>query len=192
MDGTLTKLEVLPILAREISIEPEIAVLTRATIEGFLPFEQSFCLRVRLLKDLPITQVQNIIENIPLHNQIIEFIKINSQHSYIVTGNLDVWIKKLVKKIGCNYYSSKADYIGNKLKGVQVILNKANAIKDLRNQGYERIIAIGDGMNDVSMFEQADIKIAFGGVHSPVLSLIKLADYITYHEKSLCNILNML
>lgn len=192
LDGTITKLEILPLLAREVGIEPEMSVLTQATINGFLPFEQSFRLRIRLLSEISIKNVQNIIKNVPLQNEIINFIRQNLEHSYIVTGNLDIWIEKLMKKIGCNYYSSKADYTNDKLIGLKSPLNKADAIKDLKNKGYERIVVVGDGMNDVQMFEIADIKIAFGGVHQPVLSLTKLSDYIIYHEKSLCNFLKML
>jgi phosphoserine phosphatase len=192
MDGTITKLEVLPLLARELGIEPEMSILTQATINGFLPFDQSFRLRIRLLADIPIHKVQNIIENVPLQIQIINFIQANLENCYIVTGNLDIWIEKLIKKIGCNFYSTKAEYSGDKLIGLKTSFSKAEAIKNLRNKGYERIVAIGDGMNDVQMFEIADIKIAFGGVHQPVLSLIKLSDYVIYNEKSLCNLLKML
>ncbi len=192
MDGTITKLEVLPLLARELGIEPEMSILTQATINGFLPFDQSFRLRIRLLADIPIHKVQNIVENVPLQTQIINFIQANLGNCYIVTGNLDIWIEKLIKKIGCNFYSTKAEYSGDKLMGLKTSFSKAEAIKDLRNKGYGRIVAIGDGMNDVQMFEVADIKIAFGGVHQPVLSLIKLSDYVIYNEKSLCNLLKML
>lgn len=161
MDGTITKLEVLPLLARELGIEPEMSILTQATINGFLPFDQSFRLRIRLLADIPIHKVQNIVENVPLQTQIINFIQANLENCYIVTGNLDIWIEKLIKKIGCNFYSTKAEYSGDKLIGLKTSFSKAEAIKDLRNKGYGRIVAIGDGMNDVQMFEVADIKIAF-------------------------------
>ena len=47
-------------------------------------------------------------------------------------------------------------------------------------------------MNDVSMFEKSDLSIAYGGVHSPVETLIKLSNYVVYNEVSLCNLLKML
>jgi P-type E1-E2 ATPase len=62
----------------------------------------------------------------------------------------------------------------------------------VRALGYDRIVSVGDGMNDVSMLETSDIGIAFGSVHAPVLSLIKIANYVTFSESGLCNILNML
>jgi hydroxymethylpyrimidine pyrophosphatase-like HAD family hydrolase len=51
------------------------------------------------------------------------------------------------------------------------------------------VIAIGEGFNDIPMFEAADIKIAFGGVHNPVAEIVELADYVVYGENSLCRLL---
>ncbi len=48
-DGTITRQEVLPLIAREIDMEDEIATLTRATMDGLLDFRKSFRLRCRLL-----------------------------------------------------------------------------------------------------------------------------------------------
>lgn len=51
LDGTLTRQELLPLIASSVGLEDEIEVLTQATIDGFLPFDKSFKLRVRLLRD---------------------------------------------------------------------------------------------------------------------------------------------
>lgn len=47
-------------------------------------------------------------------------------------------------------------------------------------------------MNDVSMFEIADIKVAYGGVHSPNSTILQLSDYVTVNGKGLCRLLNTL
>lgn len=47
--------------------------------------------------------------------------------------------------------------------------SKANGIKFLREKyGFEHITVFGDNLNDLSMFEQADIKIAVGNAHPDV------------------------
>lgn len=190
LDGTLTKEEILPILAKEIQLFEEISALTDATIQGILPFEKSFLLRCRLLESLPLTIVNTIIRDIPRFEKIESFIKENKQDCYIVTGNLDVWIEELVDELGCQSYSSTAVYSNNKVKVISV-MNKKSVIKELKKE-YKKIIAVGDGMGDVGMFEEADISIAFGGTHKPIQSLVTVSNYVIYEEEPLCRLLNML
>lgn len=191
LDGTLTSEEILPRLAKEIGLFEEIATLTRATMEGLLPFENSFRLRVRLLSEVPISTVRGIISDISLEHQLLGFVHENPADCYVVTGNLNVWVEGLQSKLKCRIFSSDADFDGDKLLGVAQIINKSDAIKILRDD-YDQIIAVGDGMNDSSLFEAADICIAYGGVHDPVETLIKMADFVTYHPSGLLNVLSTL
>jgi len=192
LDGTVTSQEILPRIAKRIGIFEEINLLTNITLQGLIPFETSFKLRVKLLASVPITEVSQIVSETLLEKDIQQFIQQNAAICYIVTGNLDVWINDFVKKeLGCNYFSSEADFEENKLLGIKKILNKGEAIKSLR-QEYSKIITVGDSMNDCSMFEQANYRIAYGGVHSPVDSLVKLSDYVVYDSRSLCTLLKNL
>lgn len=190
LDGTLTKEEILPILAKEIDLFEEISALTEATIQGILPFEKSFLLRCRLLESISLNIVNAIIKDVPRYKKIEEFINNNPENCFIVTGNLDIWIESLMEEIKCPFYSSEATYTDNKVKVVNV-MNKKEVIKDIRKK-FTHIIAIGDGMGDVGMFEEADVSIAFGGTHNPIKSLITVSDYVIYEEDSLCRLLNML
>ena len=97
----------------------------------------------------------------------------------------------LQSKLKCKIFSSDADFNGDKLLGVSQIINKSDAINVLRDD-YDQIIAVGDGMNDSSLFEAADVCIAYGGVHDPVETLIKMADFVTYHPNGLLNVLTTL
>ena len=194
LDGTISKMEILPIIAKEIDIFEEIEALTEATIKGIIPFNRSFQLRVKLLSEIPIKRVQDLVMDIPLHNEIVNFIKKNSSNSYVITGNLDVWVEELImKKIGCQYFSSKAEIGSNRIIRISSILNKGVVIKELKQlHKNHQIVSIGDGMGDVPMHLEADIGIAFGAVHSPIETLINVSDYITYEEKTLCRLLNTL
>jgi len=191
LDGTVTRQEILPRLAIEAGLEEEIATLTSATIRGLIPFESSFKLRTRLLQDIPLEVVGAVIRRIPLHARIREFIRKHAERCFIVTGNLDVWVQPLVEELGCGFFSSVAAVRDGRLTGIAKILNKADAVQALRAQ-FDRVIAVGDGMNDAPMFEAADIGISFGGVHEPVETLIHLSDYVVYHEAGLCSLLDTL
>lgn len=189
LDGTVTKQEILPLISKELDLHEEISLLTQLTLDGLIPFQNSFKLRVKLLSTIPISTVSKIVDKVLLDEHIIDFINKNSEDCYIVTGNLDVWIKDLIEsRIKCKFFSSEAEYKGNQLIGVKNILDKAKSIKELRNK-YDKIVAIGDSMNDCPMFEKADIGIAFGGTHNPVSSLVKLSNYVTFDAQSLVRIL---
>lgn len=190
-DGTVTREELLPLLSREIGLFEEMSALTEATIRGVIPFRKSFLLRCKLLSEVPISRVREIISEIPLHAKIEEFIRNNRDHSYIITGNLDTWLEPMMERLGCKFFCSKAEVDGNRLVRVNHVLNKGDAVQELRRK-YDRIVAIGDGMGDVPMFENANVRIAFGSVHSPIQTLIQLSDFVTYHEDSLCRLLNTL
>jgi P-type E1-E2 ATPase len=57
---------------------------------------------------------------------------------------------------------------------------------------FDRLVAIGDGFNDVPMFDVADIGIAFNGLHSAPDALISVSNYVALDGKSLCRLLNTL
>ena len=190
-DGTLTKQEVLPLLSKEVGIYEEMQALTNATINGFLEFESSFKLRVRLLRSIPIHDVQKIIRKVEIHKKLLSFLHSISGSVFIITGNLDVWLKAVVQDLNLHFFCSEAEVVNGELVGIKKIINKGSVINELK-ETFDRIVVVGEGMNDNSMFSQADIKIAFGAVHQPVQTIIENSDYIVYEEESLCRLLKML
>ena len=191
LDGTVTKDEILPVLSREIGLFEEISALTEATVQGVIPFRRSFLLRCRLLAEIPVSRIQEIISDIKVNEGILTFIRSHRNNCYIVTGNLDVWVRPLFSRFGCRFFCSTANVYGDRLIEVNHVLDKAKAIAEIR-PGHSKIVAIGDGMGDVRMFENSDVRIAFGGTHRPIHTLLKLADFVSFHERSLCNLLGTL
>lgn len=192
LDGTVTRLEVLPVIAAELGLAEEIAFLTQMTIRGQIPFEMSFRLRCRLLADIEVDTVAQIVESVPLDEQIVDFIHAHREQCYVVTGNLNVWVSRLVQRLGCGVYSSTAEARPNgKLGALTGVLRKSTAVRDLRTQ-YDRVVCVGEGYNDLPMFEEADIGIAYGGVHPPAREVIENSHYITGNGASLCRLLNTL
>lgn len=189
LDGTLTRYEILPILAREAGLFEEISALTDATIKGVIPFNKSFLLRCKLLDELSISKAQTVVARIPIYEKLASYIQARKDNCFIITGNLDVWIAPLAKKFGCKVFSSSAIVSEDRLQKVLNVLDKGSAIAELR-RSFDLIVAVGDGMGDVSMFSKSDIRIAFGATHPPVESLLQFTDYIAFNERSLCNLLN--
>ncbi|MBP2167134.1 HAD superfamily phosphoserine phosphatase-like hydrolase [Erwinia toletana] len=193
LDGTLTRQELLPLIASSVGLDDEISVLTEATIAGLLPFEKSFKLRVRLLKDANLGWIHDALETrVEFQSAILNFIQQHPGQCFVITGNLDLWVKPLLNKLGIQSFTSIAELNqGGQLCGVKHILNKSDAIRTLR-QHFDHIVAVGEGMNDVPMFEEADWRIAFGATHEPNKVLCKLSDFIVYDGSALCRLLNML
>ena len=124
LDSTITRQEILPTIAEEFGVFEEMRALTERTMRGELPFKQSFLQRVELLKGIPVSEVRELTGNMKLNRYLMEFMKRYQNRCYIVTGNLDVWIENLVKKLGMekSTFCSKAlvenDYIQDVLSVV--------------------------------------------------------------------------
>lgn len=193
-DGTVTDRELLPYIAEAVDLADEIGVLTKATMDGHLDFRKSFKLRCRLLSSIPISAVRERVADIQLEPTIAQFIRDNRDRCAIVTGNLDCWIGPFIAAhLGCHLASSTGVVEDDCLRGIDQVLDKGTAVDRLRRQfGWDRLVCIGDGMNDVPMLEQADIAIAYGGVHAPCVGAIESAHYVVYDPRSLCRLISQL
>lgn len=190
LDSTVTKQEILPTIARELGIYEQMCALTEKTMQGEVPFKQSFLQRVELLRDIPVSEVCEMVENIQLNEKLVEFIKRNHDRCYIVTGNLDVWIEGLIKKIGMekNVFCSKALVQNDYIQDVFSIIDKNAVI----SQMILPFVAVGDGNNDAEMIEAAEIGIGYGGVRDIASSVLACASHAVYEEERLVDFLERL
>lgn len=191
LDGTITKVETLPILAKELGLAAQMKFLTDLTLAGKISFEKSFRIRYEILKKIPLQKISEIMSSIELDEEIFKFIRENKSQCVVVTGNLDCWIKPVAEKLGCEIFSSTSEI---DLQGVPIlkeILQKDFVIRQLK-QNCKKVIAIGESFNDVPMLKAADISIAYGGVHKPVDAAIFVADYFVNDSATLCQLLKSL
>lgn len=191
LDGTLTREELLPLIARSAGLDEEIGLLTRLTIDGTIPFAASFRLRFAVLKSLPFAEVQAATSQVELDPGLAAFVRARPDQCRVVTGNIPQWIAPLVERLGCDLHSSEVCASDTHPLKLTRIINKADAILAMRSE-FDRVVAVGDGANDAAMFDAADISIAYGGVHEPAASLLEVADYVVYESSSLCRLLDTL
>ena len=181
MDSTITQKEVLPEVSKRIGRLDELRKLTEATMRGEIPFRTSFLNRVKILSDISVAEVNQAVSEIPLNPYIAEFIEQNRDRCYVVTGNLDVWISGLMKKLKMenHCYCSKADVINDRISKVVSVADKELMVR----QFVQPMVVIGDGDNDSGMARMADIAIGFGGVRPIAQSLLRNADFAFYEDK---------
>lgn len=191
LDATVTREEILPALARQVGLLEQMQELTEKTMRGELPFKSSFLSRVDMLKSIPVSEVADIVAKTPLNESIVRFIQQNADVCYIVTGNLDIWIEKLLNKIGLplsHCFCSTASCCGDRLTVVNSVVDKEMVVK----QFVSPVVAIGDGSNDAEMIRLAEVGIGFGGVRPVAYSLLCNATHAVYDQDKLCRFLKVL
>jgi HAD superfamily phosphoserine phosphatase-like hydrolase len=191
LDGTVTSEETLPKIAAHFGIQEEIAELTKKTIAGDIPFVESFIQRVGILGKIPVSEINDLLENTALYPQVHHFIRQHGSDCVIATGNIENWVEKLIGKIGCQSFCSHVDLANNRVKKLTLILKKEDVVKQYQ-ENCERVVFIGDGHNDMEAMRLADISIACGLTHYPAKSVLTVSDYLVFEEVSLCRLLNQL
>ena len=184
-DGTITRIELLPRLGREIGLEAELVELTRRTIRGDIPFEVSFRYRIEMLRGIPVSRVRQIVAEVELDPDIAQFIRANRDRCAIVTGNLDVWVRARCEELCDAVFTSIARTEADGLAAVEHVLDKSEAAL----AQSAPFVAIGDGHGDIPMLKPAALGIAYGGVHEPAPGLLEIASHVCYDGRTLCRFL---
>lgn len=191
LDATVTKAEILPSLAEQVGLLSEMQEMTEKTMRGEIPFQSSFLARVEMLKSIPVSRVAEIVEKTPLNEELVRFIETHKNRCYIVTGNIDVWIERLIQRIGLpmsHCYCSTASVVDDGIISVNSVADKEKIAK----QFVVPIVAVGDGSNDAEMIRLADVGIGYGGVRPVAYSLMCNATHVICDEHRLCTFLNTL
>ena len=190
LDSTITKKEILPAIAENFDLGAIVQDQTEAAMRGQVPFEESFRQRVTLLSHCPVSEAAALVAGILLNEHIAAFIRENPERCYIATGNLDVWIEGLVERLGLaeeHVFCSKTVVLGDRIASVSKVFGpqeKAELVRRLAASG-SRIVAIGDGANDIEMCRAADIGIAFGGVREVPKGLREVCAH-TFNDDRAC------
>lgn len=184
LDGTVTSEETLPIIANHFNCVEQISELTAKTVQGNVPFIESFIRRVNILGAYSVSETTRLLSEVPLYPAIAKFIEEHTEDCVIVTGNLTCWCEGLFKKIGCQCYGSEALCEDDKVVKLKTILRKEQIVDQYKALG-ETVVFIGDGNNDLEAMRHANVSIATGLTHNPAQSLMSICDYVIFNEQAL-------
>lgn len=172
-DSTLMDGETIEFLAKEFRIEKKVKEITDKAMQGKLDFFESLTTRVKLLAGLPVTKVNEICLNLPLMNGAYEVVKGLKDSGYKViclSGGFKNATVPLCKKLGIdadfsNILHEKDGYLTG-LVGGEMMFNTSKGeivkrIQKLLDVSVEDTLTVGDGANDLSMFEYAGKRVAF-------------------------------
>ena len=174
MDSTLISIECIDEIADMMNIKPQIAEITEAAMRGELDFAASLRKRVSLLKGLPESALQRVIdERLQLNPGAREWIsacKENNIKTMVVSGGFTLFAHHVQALLGLDYaVANTLEIIDGKLTG-QVLGDivdaerKAQELTKLRDQlglSANQTIAIGDGANDLKMMAAATVGVAY-------------------------------
>jgi len=187
-DGTVTQVELLPLIGKQVGLFTELENLTLRTMQGEIPFDQSFLHRVDLLSSIRLSDIQEIILQAPVFEILLDWIKFHRNDCAIVTGNLDLWIQPWLNLHNLKGFSSEGLELGNTYM-VKKILRKETVLENYPNS---KTVMIGDGANDARIMELSSLGIATELSHKIAPILWEHADYVVKDENILCRILTQL
>ena len=173
MDSTAIQIECIDEIAKLAGTGDMVSAITERAMRGELDFSQSLRQRVATLKGAPESILQEVKQHLPLMPGLVETVKELKNHGWkvaIASGGFTYFAEVLQQKLGLDFIAANQfEIIDGKLTGnVQGTIvdaqYKAQTLQQLAQQFHiatENTVAIGDGANDLTMMQVANVGVAY-------------------------------
>src|SRR6185369_10014021 len=174
MDSTMIGQECIDELADFAGLKAHVAGITERAMRGEIEFEPALRERVALLKDLPVSVVDEVLDKritlTPGGRALVMTMRAHGAYTCLISGGFTLFTSAIAAKIG--FQENRANELivaDGKFTGkvVEPILGKAAKLathNELREQ-FELddidTLAVGDGANDLPMIEAAGLGVAY-------------------------------
>jgi len=173
VDSTLIQDEVIELLAEHAGVRDAVAAVTDSAMRGEIDFAESLRQRVATLAGLNVSVLAETYERVRLSEgaeQLISYIHANGGRVGAVSGGFSQILEPLANRLSLDFYrANDLEIVDGALTGKvsgKIIdrAAKSSALIEwaaLSGVPLEDTAAIGDGANDLDMFETAGISFAF-------------------------------
>lgn len=176
MDSTMIKQECIDELAAEAGVGERVAEITARAMNGELDFEAAIDERVSLLKSLPESIIAKVlaerIEFMPGGRALVQTMKANGGYSALVSGGFTAFTSLVADELGFDENRAntleiaQGELTGKVVRpilGQQAKLEALNEITARLGIAPTDVLAVGDGMNDLLMLQNAGTGVALHG-----------------------------
>jgi phosphoserine phosphatase len=175
MDSTMIGQECIDELADYAGFKDRVAAITKRAMEGELAFAPALRERVALLKGLPISTIDTVIDErirlTPGGPALVKTMRANGAYTCVVSGGFTAFMTRIAAAIGFDEYRANtllADAAGRltgevaePIVGREAKRDTLIALRENFRVARDDTLAVGDGANDIPMIEAAGLGVAF-------------------------------
>jgi len=173
MDSTMIQQECIDELAEEAGVGAHVKEITARAMNGELDFEGALTERVALLRDLPETVIDRVLETritlMPGGRDLVATMKSNGGYAALVSGGFTAFTAKVAGLVGFDENRANTLLVENGTLTGEVarpILGREAKVQALEEISARLgipeadVLAVGDGANDLGMLGRAGMGVA--------------------------------
>jgi phosphoserine phosphatase len=175
MDSTMIGQECIDELADHVGMKRQVAALTEQAMRGEIEFEQALRQRVKLLKGLPVTAIDDVIDNrirvTPGARTLIATMRRAGAYTCLVTGGFTLFSKRVAGVIGFDENRANrllvddqgrlTGEVAEPIFGRDAKLATLMELTTRLRLATEQTLVAGDGANDIPMIQAAGLGVAY-------------------------------
>ena len=174
MDSTMIGQECIDELADLVGLKALVSGITERAMRGEIAFEPALRERVALLKGLPVTVVDDVIENritlMPGAKFLVNTMRKHGAHACLVSGGFSLFTQVVADKIGFDEnhantllvdHGKLTGFVEEPILGREAKLDTLLELSRYLQLQLADTLAVGDGANDLAMIDRAGLGVAY-------------------------------